>query len=63
MKRVVKRYTLLSAALSEDADRELRDVTGQKEGGKTRGICLSMPEESMRRQQGHGMTRTYFPLD
>ena len=30
----VKRHTLLSTALSEGADRELGDVTGQKEGGE-----------------------------
>jgi hypothetical protein len=61
-KEVVKRHTLLSTALLEDADRELRDVTGQKEAGETRSICLSAPEESMRRQPRLRMTRTYFPL-
>ena len=58
----VKRHTLLSTALSEGADRELGDVTGQKEGGEAQNICLSMPQESMRWQPGLGMTQTYFPL-
>jgi hypothetical protein len=58
-KEGVKRHILLSTAL---LDRELRDVTGQGEAGETRSICLSAPEESMRRQPRLGMTRTCFPL-
>ena len=53
----VKRHTLLSTALSEGADRELGDVTGQKEGGEARNICLLTPQES-RWQPGLGMTQT-----
>jgi hypothetical protein len=58
-KESVKRHTLLSTAL---LDRELRDVTGQREASETRSICLSAPEESMRRQPRLGMTQTYFSL-